>query len=368
MLDSVLDVLVVAIGVTVTVVTLLPLSQSYRWWIRGWDFPRLQIAVIAVIGLALAALTGGILGLVVALAMLGCLAYQMFRITPFLPWLSQDFALGPERDGDTSLMALNVEMENERRADVAEAIREENPDVLLLMETDQTWIDDLASVLEGYQTVLTVPQDDYYGMIFATRLKVHAASVERLTRDETPSVFATLEDSSGRKFDFIGLHPVPPVPGEDTVERDLQTLYAARFARKSDTPVVVMGDFNDAVWSDTSLTFKHAGEYLDVRVGRSLYPSFHARYRWFRCPIDQFYITEGIVLSRFCIGRYVGSDHFPVYARIRPDQDEAAKLTRRLPRLLDEERDVFLQQINAYRSELEKAHGCAAEANGNGRT
>ena len=42
----------------------------------------------------------------------------------------------------------------------------------------------------------------------------------------------------------------------DTEERDEQILYAARFARGSDRPLVAMGDFNDAAWSDTAQRFK----------------------------------------------------------------------------------------------------------------
>lgn len=366
MLEILFDGLVSVLAAIVVVVTVLPLTRSYRWWIRGWDFPRAQISVLAALVLVLGAWSGGVLGVLVAAAMLACLIYQLFRIVPFLPWSSEDLAIAPEREGDLRLMALNVEMENDRHDDAIAAIRAENPDVLLLMETDATWTEALEPVLERYDTVLRVPKDDHYGMLFATRLKVRAASIERLTRDDTPSVFATLEDRQGGVFNFIGLHPQPPVPGEDTVERDLQTLYAARFARETDQPDVVMGDFNDAAWSDTAQAFKHVGQYLDVRVGRGLFPSFHARHWWFRCPIDQLYTTEGIVVSRYRLGKYVGSDHFPVIAHIRVDAEESRETLRRKPGLTAKELEDIDTQIEQYRRELEHAHGKTAQADGNG--
>ncbi|MDU9006955.1 hypothetical protein [Sedimentitalea todarodis] len=33
--------------------TLAPLTKSQEWWIRGWDFPRLHIALFALIALVL---------------------------------------------------------------------------------------------------------------------------------------------------------------------------------------------------------------------------------------------------------------------------------------------------------------------------
>jgi endonuclease/exonuclease/phosphatase (EEP) superfamily protein YafD len=351
----------------VLTVTLLPLSRSHLWWVRGWEFPRVQILLVAFLVCVIAVIVGGPVGLTVAVLMAACAAYQLYRIAPYLPWVSKDLDLGDAREDDLRLMALNVEMENRRFHDVIDVIRREAPDVLFLMETDEAWIEALEPLLEDYDTVLRVPQDDYYGLLFATRLKPRRLGVERLTRDDTPSVFALLEDREGRPFHFVGLHPKPPVPGEDTAERDLQTLYAARFAREKDAPVLVMGDFNDAAWSESARLFKHTGEYLDVRVGRGLYSSFHSRYWWFRCPIDQLFLTEGAVVSRFEMGPDVGSDHFPVIAHVRLDKEEARRLIRRRVTLADDERALLDRDVDAFRAELERIHGGEAEADGTGK-
>lgn len=351
----------------VLTVTLLPLSRSHLWWVRGCEFPRTQILLLAALVCGMAVIVGGTVGLTVAVVMAGCAAYQLYRIAPYLPWVGVDLNLGDARDDDLCLMALNVEMENRRFGDVIDVIRHESPDVLFLMETDEAWVEALEPVLEEFDTVLRVPQDDYYGLVFATRLTARRAGVERLTRDNTPSVFALLEDRQGRPFHFVGLHPKPPVPGEDTAERDLQTLYAARFARRKNAPVIVMGDFNDAAWSESARLFKHTGEYLDVRVGRGLYSSFHARYWWFRCPIDQLFLTEGTVVSRFEMGPDVGSDHFPVIAHVRLEKEEADRLIRREVTLADDERALLDRDVEDFRAELERIHGGKAEANGTGK-
>jgi endonuclease/exonuclease/phosphatase (EEP) superfamily protein YafD len=355
MSNILLSSLVALTAFIVVLVTVLPLTRSHRWWVRGWDFPRLQISAVAFATLIAGALLGGVFGWSVAVVMVACLIYQFIRILPLLPVSRLDLEYGAPESDDVTALALNVEMDNRDYDAVCEIIRDESADVLLLMETDAAWMRALEPVLAEYETVLRAEHDDYYGMVFATRLKAQTAEVQRLTDDDTPSMFTVLEDRNGRPFRFVGLHPKPPVPGEDTVERDLQTLYAARFARASDLPVVVMGDFNDAAWSDTARQFKARGEYLDVRAGRGLYCSFHARYWWFRCPIDQLYVTDGVVISDFRIGPYVGSDHFPVAARLRFDRTEANLLMARNPRLSDEDRRELDQQVAGYRVQLEAA-------------
>ena len=189
-------------------------------------------------------------------------------------------------------------------------------------------------------------------MVFATRLEATEARFVRLTEDETPTIFAELRTRGGATFHFVGLHPQPPVPGVDTEERDAQILYAARFARGTDRPLVAMGDFNDAAWSDTAQRFKRYGRYLDPRVGRGLYASFHANNLLIRFAIDQLYVTEELAIAGFGLGPHVGSDHFPVIARVRIDAESAARLNRPTRPLDQPELADLDRRVEAYRRRL----------------
>ena len=62
-------------------------------------------------------------------------------------------------------------------------------------------------------------------------------------------------------------------------------------------PLVAIGDFNDAAWSDTAQRFKHYGRYVDPRIGRGIYASFDANRPLIRCAIDQLYVTEDIAIA-----------------------------------------------------------------------
>ncbi|SEV97861.1 Uncharacterized conserved protein YafD, endonuclease/exonuclease/phosphatase (EEP) superfamily [Cognatiyoonia koreensis] len=306
----------------VVATTLLPLSGNQEWWIRGWDFPRLHIALVA---LATAAL--GLLfcsrSIVFGIALLAAaFAYQSLRIFPYTMWATQEIAItdnAPEEE-QISIISVNVLMQNTDYSSVIEMVEREVPDVLFLMETDETWVEALKPVLARFETVITYPLENHYGVVFATNLPVVDADVVFLSDDETPSILADLEGPTGNFF-FVGLHPRPPVPGQDTDERDEQIKRAALLADREVLPVVAMGDFNDVAWSRTSERFKEYGEFRDPRVGRGMIPSFDATSWWMRFPIDQLYLTEGLDLISFSRLDPVGSDHFPMKAIIAVQDD-----------------------------------------------
>ncbi len=342
------------IGAVLVTVTALPFSHSHRWWIRIWDFPRLQTAIcLAVLIAAFLALP--VPGRWLALPLLAlALGWQIHRIRPFTPLAAKEMVMAESADpeADVTFLAANVQMENTHHAKVARLIEDTDPDVLLLMETDRIWVEAMDPVLRDWPTVVRVPQDNYYGLIFATRLEAESAREVHLTPDRTPAVHAILRDRRGRRFGFLGLHPRPPVPGEDTEERDAQILHSALCARESDLPVVAMGDFNDAAWSPTARRFKELGRYLDPRVGRGLYASHDANHPLLRTPIDQVHISEDVVLVSFGLGPHVGSDHFPLITRLRFDAEEAATLNITPDVPSPEARAKMEETLEAYRRKL----------------
>lgn len=336
----------------IAAVTILPLSDSNIWWIRTWDFPRVQIAVVAGLVTLVALCISGPTRVLVPAIMAAVACYQIARIFPYTVLATPEMQLAAPKAGDVRVLSANVLMENDRYDLMLDRIDSFDPDVLLLMETDQAWVDAMEPALSRYDTVIRQPQDNYYGMIFATRLTASEARIIHLTGDETPSIFAQLTTEQGVDFRFVGLHPRPPTPGTDTVERDRQIYYAARFAASSNMPLVVTGDFNDVAWSDTSRSFKHVGQYLDPRIGRGLYSSFDATRWWLRFPIDQLYVTPDVAVSSLQRLDPVGSDHFPMAARLNLDATLASTLNTTPEPISEEEMRLVEQAVSDMRDKL----------------
>jgi endonuclease/exonuclease/phosphatase (EEP) superfamily protein YafD len=344
-----------ALAVVILVLTVLPMWNTNRWWVRILDFPRLQIGIIGAIVLVSALFLAAPSRVLIPAMMLAACGYQAWRIFPYTPFRSVEMKLAPHDPSEIRLLAANVLMENTRHDLLLKVVEKFDPDVLLLMETDQAWIDAVEPALTRYPTIIREPRPDHYGMLFATRLGVDEARILRLTTGDTPSVFAQLTSPEGTTFRFVGLHPRPPLPGQDTEDRDAQIYYAARFAVKNGVPLIAMGDFNDVAWSDTSQSFKHVGQYLDPRRGRGFFASFDANKPYLRFPIDQFYATEGVAVVSIDRLDYIGSDHFPMAATIRLDATLAAELNVEPAALREEEMALINRSVERTRKVLRHA-------------
>lgn len=322
-----LDAVIWLLGLFVLTVTLLPLTHGVAWWVRMWDFPRLHIAILALFVCALAIFVApAFYGWIVA-TMLGCFVYQAIRIFPYTPLAKTEVELvKPPKPRDVvSMLSVNVLMENTRHGDLIAIIEREDPDVLFLMETDEVWHNALKGVLARYKVVKTRITDDHYGLIFATRCEVDSFELMTPSNDDTAALKAVLRAPNGACYNFIGLHPRPPVPGNDTISRDEQIKEAALITSSSERPTVCMGDFNDAAWSWTSRRFKRYGGFLEPRVGRGLLSSFHAQHPLVRVPIDQLFVTKSVHLVAFYRLENFGSDHFPIAAKAFFDAPEGTK-------------------------------------------
>ncbi len=298
-------------------VTALSLIESNQWWIRIWDFPRLQILFGLVLAAALSWWADRPAGRWIIFGCMLAAVWQLYRIYPYTKLATPEVALVANRAGSGaqcfSLLSLNVLQSNRNYAATAKLIDRRRPDLLLLMETDQRWANALKVQLKRYPHILARPLDNEYGMILASRLPMHGGSATTGPRG-TPEMSAVLD--AGKRFRVIALHPRPPVPGQDTDGRDAEIASAARRAAQSNMPVVAIGDFNDVAWSHTSKLFKRIGGYLDPRIGRGTYATFPADFPVLGWPLDQLFISPEISVRSLQILGNVGSDHLPLGAEL----------------------------------------------------
>lgn len=301
--------------------TLVPLIPSGRWWVRIWDFPRLQLFFLLALALAaqLALKPEHPAALALAAVTGLCLLWQLRCIFPYTRLRARQ--VKPVRrdasaDQRVKLLIANVCQQNRASHGLCRVIASFDPDVLLVVEADQWWNRRLASHQHRYPHHVLVPQDNTYGMLLFSRLEIVQADIlERVTKG-VPSIKAIIRLRCGDLIELHCLHPEPPNIGTDTGGRDAELLLVARDSVASPYPVIVCGDINDVAWSRTTRLFQRMSGLLDPRIGRGLYATFDAR-RWYaRWPLDHIFHDRRFLLSRLQLGSDIGSDHFPIFAEL----------------------------------------------------
>lgn len=314
--------------------TLLPLSSVDRWWVRIWDFPRLQLAILYLLAFGLVWIVAGKgwgrVGLagVLALAFL----YQLTWIVPYLPLAPVQTLQATRADANASIRIFiaNVLMTNRTADRLRGLIEQVAPDVLILTEPDAWWAEQLRGLEETFLYRTSHPLNNTYGMILYSRLPLVQSEVKFLVEPDIPSIHARLRLRSDALVELIAVHPRPPQPAVDADERDAELILVGRQAKASRTATIVAGDLNDVGWSQTTRLFQRVSGLLDPRRGRGLYATYHADYPILRYPLDHLFHSREFRLRRMAVLDYFGSDHFPLLVELsyEPERQSEQELPR----------------------------------------
>ena len=368
-----LQIILVLLGVLLIVGTLINFSKHPHWIVRLPDFPRVSTAVAAAaVGTTYAVFFHGRWWdwlLIAGLAFV--LGRQLYMIYPYTPLAPKRVKRSTRPPGDESLRLVmsNVLMENRQFDKWHEVVRGADPDVIVAVEIDAAWDAALRPLEHDYPHHVRQVQDNYYGMVFYSRLPIVKHEVRFLVQDDIPSIHATIRLRDGQCVCVHALHPRPPEPirDQDSAPRDAELVLMGKEIDKHqrEEPTIVCGDLNDVAWSYTSQLFLRLSKLLDPRMGRGLYNSFNANWRVFRFPLDHVFHSDEFKLVDLRVLPYVGSDHFPMFVELSC-QPEAARDAQPEPteRAADQEEAAEIIDKQVEREQEGEEHGHVSETVG----
>lgn len=341
--------------------TFLPLIRTGYWWIRMFDFPRVQLLVFLIV-IILALLfwmdESDLWSRGLAVLLAAAFILQAFRIFPYTPVASKQLheALKDDPDLQLSVMAANVLQDNRTTKGFLDLVAEYDPDVLLVVENDEWWVEQLRSLEETYDYVVSHPLSNYYGMILYSKLPLKDAKVRYVVEDSIPSIKTQLQLRNGTWIDFYGVHPRPPQYKEDTFNRDAELVLVGRETENSTRPVVLAGDLNDVAWSHTTTLFLKLSGLLDPRRGRGFYNTFHANIPLVRWPLDHVFVSPDFRLVNIERLPGYGSDHFPMYLKLsyEPEHEREDEKLEATPEDHEEAQEKVEDAKEEQRKEAEK--------------
>lgn len=308
------------------VATVLPLSTSDHWTIRVLDFPRKQIAgglALMIIGTSALGLESGFRAILLAV-LLACLLYQLDHVIQYTPLVQTEVKVavptGPKTDV-LSVLTVNVEVTNRDFAAFRELISRQNPDLILVVETNEWWCRRLKGLTSTWRHAKLHPRTDPYGISLLSKRPFRSVEIHDLADERTPAIRAEVPMGTGETVTFWGVHPRPPHPIHEpsTTFRDAELVMLGRRIRDEGGPTIVSGDLNDVSWSHTTDLFRRTSGLLDPRRGRGFYNTFHARYPFIRYPLDHTFSSKHFRHQHLEVLPAIGSDHYPVLAELQYD-------------------------------------------------
>lgn len=348
MVLEIIRICIYTLGYFIVAVTLVPLIRNDNWIFRIFEYPRAQKLLIntgLLIGFLFVADWESTHAVVFASLLVANGLYLFYQIYPYT-FLAQHQMKGqrqPEEEKHFKLLVCNVYQDNRNAKGCLQCIRKHDPDIIILVEIDAWWNEQLLSLEKDYPYFVRKPLENTYGMLLYSRLELVDAQVKFLVEEDVPSIHTKVRLPSGDLFHLYCLHPEPPVPQENprSTERDAEILTIAREAKKCHLPVVVAGDLNDVAWSYTTELFLKTSGLLDPRRGRGFFNTFHARYWFLRWPLDHIFCSRHFQLTNLKRLNPMGSDHFPILVQLVLASDDTGHNDR--------------HQMHADKEEVEEA-------------
>ena len=354
----------------VTIWGLLPLDN---WWVRGVEFPRIQIMFLgfaAWLGMVIFWSDWQLGQWLLFIVLSSALAFQLRMVLPYtILWKKEVLTAKDMPNGHAhqlKIMVSNVLTPNDETQKLVELVKDKRPDILITLETDKKWEKALNQIEANYPYTVKVPLDNLYGMHLYSKLELIDPEVKYLMIDDIPSIHTQLRLQGGQVIWLYCLHPMPPSPTEadKSTTRDAELLMVGKHIKENKQTAILAGDLNDVAWSKTTRRFQRISGLLDPRIGRHFINTFHVKYPFLRWALDHIFHSACFTLVDIQRMPSIGSDHFPVMTTLQYEPEQASKQQSNAPTEKAEDVKEAKNTIEAGKKEgckVSKEHAEAEE-------
>lgn len=220
-----------------------------------------------------------------------------------------------------SLLNFNTECQRNQRFDLFRSLVEkEKPDVMVFVEIDKAWLEQLQSMNSEYphqQSVLEGP-----GMVVCSKFAIENFEVRHFGKSNHPRLRFGLRVGD-QLVNVITLHPTTPKSESGYLERNAEMALVADEIEALAAPKLIVGDLNCTPWADSFKRLCKPG-MRDSEQGRGPQPTWPARTGRVvpgipippLVPIDHVLVSDDVIVNSRNAGPAINSDHLPVFVRL----------------------------------------------------
>ncbi|SEH09028.1 endonuclease/exonuclease/phosphatase family protein [Candidatus Venteria ishoeyi] len=141
------------------------------------------------------------------------------------------------------------------------------------------------------------------------------AEVIKFSLLSTPALSMSVKLQS-QSFQLLVVHPVPPINLEMAALRDQQLQEIAWIVQHWQTPGMVLGDLNTALWSPAYLTLEQETGLYNARQGFGILPSWPAPFLPLGIPLDHCLLSPTFTVQNIALMPSIASDHQPLWIEV----------------------------------------------------
>ena len=291
--------------------TVLSYLDTKHYLLDLFSHFRVQLFVLAFI----ATVTFGVLkkyfGLVLAL---GTAMANAVSILPYYLVL-QSPSLSFKR-AELSVLLSNVLTRNTNKQALIELVRRVDPDLLVLLEIDEQWVQALREIEADYSENIIEARADNFGVAIYSKYPLTDSEVLTWGGAGLPSIKTKLL-FDGNEVSIIATHPLPPIGKLPSLLRNDQLSAIAEHVSNFPGELIVLGDFNVTMWSSVMQQFEEKSELVNARRGFGILPTWPSFMPLLLIPIDHCFVSSSIEVVEMRRERYVGSDHYPLFIKLK---------------------------------------------------
>lgn len=211
------------------------------------------------------------------------------------------------------LYSANVWVRNSDAEALGRSITAADPDVVVLLEVNDALFARLDQALPDHPHRAVSQHMSFRGPV--RQLVASRTPLRRITGEPAPLGIAARVETALGPVTVVPTHLTRPWPFQIQWEQIRQAATQTDFARATDGPVILAGDFNSVSTARIGRQIRADGGVTPAAGWPGTWPAVLPAP--FRMTIDQVYVSRDLAVADRRLGRANGSDHSPVITEIR---------------------------------------------------